>query len=85
MEHHLMEVEPTNPDFDGVFDAAMQRRVDAIVVMNSIVTRHHQERILELVAKTKLPAMYEGPSWVRRGGLMSYGPDSRDSLRRAGL
>ena len=83
MEHYLMEVEPTNLDFDGAFETAMKRRVDSFVVMSSTLLRHHRARILELVAKTKLPAIYEGPTWVRRGGLMFYGSNRSDSLRRA--
>ena len=83
IEHHTFEFQSSYPDFDGVLDAAMKRRVDAFVVMNNTLLRHHRARILELVAKTKLPAMYESPDWVRRGGLMFYGPRRRDSLRRA--
>src|SRR5215510_4178228 len=29
-------------------------------------------RVLELAALNKIPTMYFGPVWVRRGGLMSY-------------
>ena len=83
LEHYPMEVSPTNPDFDGVFDAAMKRRVDAIVVPSGGFFRARRERILELVAKTQLPAMYVRDSWVRRGGLMFYGPRRRDLTRRA--
>ncbi len=35
------------------------------------------------MAKTKLPAMYERPDWVKRGGLMFYGADRGDLTRRA--
>ncbi len=83
MEHHTFEFKSSYPDFDGAFETAMKRGVDAFVVMNSTLLRHHRARILELVARTQLPAMYEHPNWVRRGGLMSYGASRGDSLRRA--
>ncbi len=83
IEHHSIEIASSNPDFDGAFEAAMKRRVDAFVVMHNTLTSYHRARILELVAKTKLPALYERPGWVRRGGLMFYGADRDDLTRRA--
>jgi len=82
VEHHSIEVQSSNPDFDGAFEAAMKRRVDAFVVMQPTVFNRHRARILELVAKTQLPAMYEHISWVRRGGLMFYGARRRTLIRR---
>ena len=38
-------------------------------------------RILELAARNKIPAMYPNSAWVRRGGLMSYS-GSFDGARR---
>ena len=35
----------------------------------------HPRRIVEPVAKYRLPAMYHQRSYVQAGGLMSYGPD----------
>jgi len=83
IEHHPIEIASSNPDFDGAFEAAMKRRVDAFVVMHHTLTSYHRARILELVAKTKLPAMYERPDWVKRGGLMFYGADRGTLTRRA--
>ena len=83
IEHHPIEIASSNPDFDGAFEAAMKRRVDAFVVMQHTLIEYHWLRILELVAKTKLPAMYEHFRWVRRGGLMFYGADRGDLTRRA--
>ncbi len=83
IEHHPIEIASSNPDFDGAFEAAMKRRVDAFVVMQHTLINYHWLRILELVAKTKLPAMYEQVRWVRRGGLMFYGADRGTLSRRA--
>jgi putative ABC transport system substrate-binding protein len=38
---------------------------------------------VELVAKSRLPAVYVSTNWVEAGGLMSYGPDRIAMYRRA--
>jgi putative tryptophan/tyrosine transport system substrate-binding protein len=42
-----------------------------------------RERIVALVARSRLPAIYSDPIMVKDGGLMSYGPDRLDIFRRA--
>jgi ABC-type uncharacterized transport system substrate-binding protein len=42
----------------------------------------HQQRIIDLAAKYRLPAMYNERVNVEAGGLMSYGPDREDMIRR---
>jgi hypothetical protein len=43
----------------------------------------HRELIIALAARHRLPAVYNGRYYVTGGGLMSYGPDFVDQLRRA--
>jgi len=43
----------------------------------------HRDLILKLVARYKLPAIYNDRVIVATGGLMSYGPDRADMYRRA--
>jgi putative ABC transport system substrate-binding protein len=38
---------------------------------------------MALVARHRLPAVYSARFWATGGGLISYGPDSVDPLRRA--
>ena len=40
-------------------------------------------QFVELVAKSRLPAVYVSTNWVESGGLMSYGPDRIAMYRRA--
>jgi putative ABC transport system substrate-binding protein len=69
------------PDFDRAFQAAIERRVDALmVVASTFVFPPQQAHIFELVTKTELPAIYN--RWSR-GGLMFYGPSRNDLFRRA--
>jgi putative ABC transport system substrate-binding protein len=72
------------PDFDKAFQDAIERRVDALMVVASTFDFPPlQAHILELVTKTDLPAIYNRSILVWRGGLMSYGPSRNDLLRRA--
>ncbi len=72
------------PDFDKAFQAAVERRVGALmVVASTFAFPPQQAHILELVTKTQLPAIYNRSSWVSTGGLMFYGPSRNDLLRRA--
>jgi ABC-type uncharacterized transport system substrate-binding protein len=43
----------------------------------------HQELIITLAARHKLPAVYYYRFFVTAGGLVSYGPDPHDQYRRA--
>jgi putative ABC transport system substrate-binding protein len=43
----------------------------------------HNEQIISLAARYNVPAIYIDRSYVRAGGLLSYGPDYRDMFRRA--
>jgi putative tryptophan/tyrosine transport system substrate-binding protein len=43
----------------------------------------HRNLIVDLAAKLRLPAVYADPELVTVGGLIAYGPDRVDELRRA--
>src|SRR5581483_332916 len=43
-----------------------------------------RRRIVDLVAKLRLPAIYEWPQYVTIGGLMSYGANLADAYRQVG-
>jgi putative ABC transport system substrate-binding protein len=45
--------------------------------------RVQRDRILNLVEKGRLPAIYVETAWVADGGLMSYGPNLPHENRRA--
>jgi len=77
-----VEVRSSN-DFDGVFEAALRERAQALVAGPDPLINTHLKRIVEFAAKNRLPAMYGGPEVVDAGGLMSYAPDYTDQYRRA--
>jgi ABC-type uncharacterized transport system substrate-binding protein len=72
-------------DFESALDAAKRVRADALVVLASSVFNTQRMRLVDLVARQRLPAMYEHRLWAADGGLMSYGPDLADVSRRSAV
>jgi putative ABC transport system substrate-binding protein len=75
-----------------VSDAAQMERAIAafagesnggVIVTGSSAAAFHRELIVGLVARHRLPAVYNGRYYVAGGGLISYGPDYVDQFRRA--
>lgn len=54
-----------------------------LIVTGSSLTVVNRNLIASLAARHKLPAIYPGRFFVASGGLISYGPDPIDQLRRA--
>jgi putative ABC transport system substrate-binding protein len=81
---HLQTQKARGPEeFERAFAAVNKERAGAILVMWDGMFLLHQSQILDLVAKSRLPAMYEYRGAVTTGGLMAYGPSIQDSFRRA--
>ena len=68
---------------DTAFGAARTQRVDAVLVLTSVVTTTQREQIIELAVKNGLPALYFTAEWVEAGGLLAYGASFTDLFRRA--
>ena len=54
-------------EFEGTFAAVLQRRPNAALVTGDPLLRRHQNRIIDFVAKNRLPAMYQEKEWVAAG------------------
>ena len=54
-----------------------------VIVLPSVVTIANRGQIIALMARYRLPAVYEFPVFVREGGLISYGIDSVAQYRQA--
>jgi putative ABC transport system substrate-binding protein len=60
-------------DFDRAFAAMARERGNALMtIRNPLVGGTYLKRTVELAAKSRLPAMYDGRDFVEAGGLMSY-------------
>ena len=69
--------------FEAGFEAAVAERADAVIVPSDALSTNNRARIASLAAKYRLPATYDFKEFVDVGGLLSYGPNLRDSYRRA--
>src|SRR5262249_2584244 len=70
-------------EFDNAFLAIAKGQSEALLLLGDPVAFSYRRRILELVAKNRLPAMYTASDYVEDGGLMSYGTNIVDNYRRA--
>ncbi|MFI5281278.1 MAG: ABC transporter substrate-binding protein [Gemmatimonadales bacterium] len=67
---------------DSAFAAIGRQRVDAILLGPGTFFYGHRLRIIDFAARQRLPVMYWEPTFTESGGLMSYGPDWSDAIRR---
>jgi putative ABC transport system substrate-binding protein len=80
----LQFVEARGPDeFDRAFSDMTRARASALSVWASNMLFGERRRLVDLAAKNRLPAVYQWREFVDLGGLMAYGPDQADLLRRA--
>ena len=64
--------------------AAMQREgAQALMVQVSPFMNTHTQRIVDLAAQRRLPAMYQTSGWMDAGGLIYYGISTQEMHRHA--
>jgi ABC-type uncharacterized transport system substrate-binding protein len=70
-------------NLEMLFEAAVRERVDAVTVFTHGFAVLNRARIIEQAARQRLPAMYGWREFVSDGGLMSYGPNVPEMVRKA--
>jgi putative tryptophan/tyrosine transport system substrate-binding protein len=79
----VVEINAALPaDIDSAFETMQRERCDGLLVL---ADPRVVARIPELAARDRLPVIYQVGLFVRRGGLMSYGPDYIDLFRRTAV
>jgi ABC-type uncharacterized transport system substrate-binding protein len=81
----LYSMEMGNPDkYESAFKEAVEAGSAALAVTRHRLTqtKGNQERIIELAAKYRLPAIYYREDFVEQGGLLSYGADEAEPFKR---
>jgi putative tryptophan/tyrosine transport system substrate-binding protein len=68
---------------ESAFQTATTGSCDALLVIDDPFTFLLRKRIVELAAKSKLPAIYGPREFAVDGGLMAYGANIEDMFRRA--
>ena len=70
-------------DLDRIFASFRSDRADALLCSGGILPRPIEQRIVELAARHRLPAIYPAIDYVRLGGLLSYGYGNAEMIRAA--
>jgi putative tryptophan/tyrosine transport system substrate-binding protein len=79
----IRPLEITNlEDFDNAFTTATKEKPNALTMTLNLFINTYRPRILDFVAKNRLPAIFGVPDIVEAGGRMSYGPDYSEHFRR---
>ena len=79
----LQVLEARGPaDFDRAFSDMTRARADALTILTSSMLFGERRRLVGLAAKNRLPTVYPWREGVDAGGLMAYGPELADLLRR---
>jgi putative ABC transport system substrate-binding protein len=82
----LQVLEVRTPEgIERAIDAAVREKADALWIPGDPIFHNPAQRIPDLAARAKLPAMYLPRNMVAAGGLMSYGPDFIEMYRRGAV
>ena len=72
-------------EFDAAFATAIREGARALLIAPSVFFVNHTDRLVELAARHRLPAIYHERDFAVAGGLMSYGPNRTDVMRQVGV
>ena len=72
-------------DFDAAFANLIRLRAGGLVISADGVFLRGMEQLATLTVRHAVPAIYQYRKFAAAGGLMSYGPDIRESYRIAGI
>jgi len=76
----------TEAELKEAFNRAMEQGADALLVhVDALFNDNGEHLIVALAAQHRLPTMMASQSFPTRGGLISYGADTRDLNRQAGV
>jgi putative tryptophan/tyrosine transport system substrate-binding protein len=85
LQAELLDVR-SEGDLGHAFELAVRRHVDALVIGIDGLTQMHQQLIVDLAARSRLPAIYPDRQFVEAGGLIAYAVNYPDLyFRAAGL
>jgi putative ABC transport system substrate-binding protein len=73
----------TSEGFAPAFSDVSRAHAQALYVIDDALFFNHRTTLLKLASKARLPAIYSEKRWADEGGLISYGANYGDSLRRS--
>jgi putative ABC transport system substrate-binding protein len=77
LQAELLDVR-SQGDLGRAFELAVRQHVDALLIGADGLTQLHQQKIIDLVARNRLPAAYAAREFVQAGGLIAYGVNYPD-------
>jgi putative tryptophan/tyrosine transport system substrate-binding protein len=81
---HLQLIQARGPaDLDRAVAAVPRERAGALIVLPSPIFLNEPGRIVDLVTRTRVPAVWWAREFAEAGGLMAYGADMVDIVRGA--
>jgi putative tryptophan/tyrosine transport system substrate-binding protein len=81
----FLEMRDPSPDFERALRTLANERVDALMVGPGPLVNLDRKYLVDLVTKTRLPAIYSAADFVEAGGLMSYASDFIDLYKSAAV
>jgi putative ABC transport system substrate-binding protein len=81
----VVQLVKSDEDLLRAFAGFEKAGAETLIVQTSPFIGARREKIAELAARHRLPAMYEGRAYVDAGGLVAYGPDGAELFRRSAL
>lgn len=72
-------------DFEKAFDAAIAAKVEALIVVPTRLTWLHRQQIAEFGLRHRIATVSGWAEFADAGGLLTYGPNIDDLIRRAAL
>jgi putative ABC transport system substrate-binding protein len=72
-------------EIEAAFETIVRERIGALTVAGSPYFDTRRDKIAELAARARVPAIYHFREYAVSGGLMSYGTDIREVYRQVGL
>src|SRR5262245_12628852 len=79
----IVRVDASSADaIEPAFDAITNQGASGVIVPFDFLFVAEKQRIIALASERRLPTIYGSRTLVLEGGLISYGPDLRENLRR---
>lgn len=70
-------------ELEAAFASFRDAGAQALIIPANSLVIDNRQRVVDLAAAHRLPAIYEVEEFVAAGGLLSFGPDLADMYRRA--